>query len=137
MVKKYLMICISVAVVCASFLSCVWDKKNNVRKVDDFGDKLVAVNKKYDFGVAKDSDSVNYNFKISNISLETIQINKAKVTCGCLVIKDYPKEIAPDAIAEVNGSIGLKGKKGKFNKVVYLVYGNGDILLLRIVGIVQ
>jgi hypothetical protein len=52
----------------------------------------------YDFGKAWAGDAVSHTFKLTNSGNTPLAIKNVSASCGCTVIKDYARTIAPGAI---------------------------------------
>lgn len=92
-----------------------------------------------DLGVidASKQDSASFNFKIRNISIENIELTKIEPSCSCVSIDSVQRILIPGQETIIHGKIGLKGSIGNFSKPIFINYGNEDLLLLRIRGVVR
>lgn len=80
---------------------------------------------RYDFGTIIEGDTVDYNFKFTNTGKASLEIDSAKVTCGCTQ-PSYP--FMPIEVGE-NGFIGVRyvsvGKDGDQEPLI-TVYSNAS-----------
>jgi len=80
---------------------------------------------RYDFGTIIEGDTVDYNFKFTNTGKASLEIDSAKVTCGCTQ-PSYP--FMPIEVGE-NGFIGVRyisvGKDGDQEPLI-TVYTNAS-----------
>jgi outer membrane biosynthesis protein TonB len=82
--------------------------------------------KEHDFGLIKQGDKVEYNFKFTNTGEADLIISSARGTCGCTV-PEYPKEaVKPGESGKIKVSFNSTGKKGATTKSVYLTCNTKD-----------
>lgn len=95
----------------------------------------------WDFGTRDNTKTreVAHTFRLENVSDRTVQIEKVEPTCGCIVSKDSPTELAPGATGDVSVTVNLAGPPGKFLKFVNvrLKTEPAAILTLAIQGTVE
>ena len=65
------------------------------------GPRLVVEEPVYDYGTIPQGDKVDHIFHLTNSGDAVLEIHKVKTTCGCTVARDYPREIAPGASADL------------------------------------
>lgn len=72
----------------------------------------------YDFGNIKEGESINYEYKFTNIGNEPLIISTARGSCGCTV-PDWPKEpIRKGTSGSIKVVFNSQGKSGMQRKTV-------------------
>lgn len=101
--------------------------------------QLYAIESKYDFGEAtKDLQSnIPFVFLIKNSSDSIIHISKVESLCGCVTIVSKPDSLNPSHTAKIEGFIDVSQQEGKLLKTIFVNYGNDELLLLHLKGIIR
>lgn len=82
-------------------------------------------------------DTVGFTFDISNISDSTIVIHKTDVSCNCISLNPILKPVPPHHSVKLHGTVKLKDVSGHLSKSVFVNYGRGSLLVLRVIADVQ
>lgn len=80
--------------------------------------KLVCLAATFDFGERDNSQSIEHEFVIQNEGETTLEIIRAKPSCGCTVASISSKQIAPGKSATIAAKLDLKGKEGRQHKTI-------------------
>jgi len=89
------------------------------------GPHLVVAEPVFNYGTVLQGDKVDHSFRLTNQGDEVLEIHKVKTTCGCTVARDYPREIAPGATAELPVTFDSTHKRGRQDKAI-TVFTNAD-----------
>ncbi|MBR3093353.1 MAG: DUF1573 domain-containing protein [Bacteroidaceae bacterium] len=124
-----------------SFISC----KPNTKKHTSHGQVtydngvIYSDNVVYDFGDIKGSsnDTIPFTFNLTNKSEHVLTIEKVEASCPCVSVSSYAKEITAGQATKLSGNIDISKTKGKLNKPIFVRYNDGQIMILRIKGIVR
>lgn len=115
-------------------------KITNDRNTKSEGAHLYIKKEKYDFGTIneKDTQVLLFDVEIENTGNSPLTILKADVSCGCITVK-YPQEpIRSNRKGIVHVKVDTRGKKGYFNKTVFLkTNAINDVELIRIKGRIE
>lgn len=84
------------------------------------GPRLAVAEPVFDYGTILQGDKVDHNFRLTNPGDTVLEIHKVKTTCGCTVARDYPREIAPGASAELAITFDSAHKRGRQEKAITL-----------------
>ena len=84
------------------------------------GPRLVVEEPVYDYGTIPQGDKVDHIFHLTNSGDAVLEIHKVKTTCGCTVARDYPREIAPGASADLAVTFDSARKRGRQDKGITL-----------------
>lgn len=132
-------LCFSIVVIMIS--SC---NSNNtkVQQEELFSDSvaLKADNPHLDLGniYKKDKETKTFQFKVKNVSKETVVINKIDVSCNCISInKESYKPIPAGQTGYINGNIMLNKTKGHISKAIFVNYDGNKVLLLRVIAQIE
>ncbi len=77
----------------------------------------------YNFGKKANSERVTHEFEIKNTGNATLEIKRAKPTCGCTVARISKKSVAPGESAYISSTLSLKNRRGRVRKAIK-VYSN-------------
>lgn len=92
---------------------------------------------KLDFGKVKEEETsvLPFNVEIENTGKSPLVILKTDVSCGCIAV-EYPQEpILPNKKGTLHIKVDIRGKKGYFNKTIFLkTNAINDVELIRITG---
>ena len=80
--------------------------------------KLVCDAPEYNFGKADNSTVVEHDFLLVNEGDVTLEIIKAKPSCGCTVANISTKMVEPGSNAVISASLNLRGRHGQQHKVI-------------------
>lgn len=72
----------------------------------------------YEFGERDNSEVVEHDFIIRNDGDLTLEIKKAKPSCGCTVANISLREVPPGESAVITAKLNLKGRDGKQHKTI-------------------
>lgn len=72
----------------------------------------------YEFGERDNGEVVEHDFTIRNDGNLTLEIKKAKPSCGCTVANISSREIGPGESAVITAKLNLKGRDGKQHKTI-------------------
>ncbi len=76
----------------------------------------------FNFGTLSEGETINHSFEFVNEGKSPLVLSFVEGSCGCTVMKDWPKEpIAPGKKGEINVEFKSKGKKGIQNIAVRVV----------------
>jgi len=89
------------------------------------GPHLVVAEPVFDYGTILQGDKVDHSFRLTNQGDAVLEIHKVKTTCGCTVARDYPREIAPGASAELPVTFDSANKRGRQDKAI-TVFTNAE-----------
>lgn len=85
----------------------------------------------------KDNHVIDFSFDIENVSNVPIVIDKIDVSCGCVFIEKIRKPISAHKFIKLKGNINIQKQEGYFSKSIYLNYSNGNVMLLKVKGIIN
>ena len=80
--------------------------------------KLTCDKPVFDFGQQDNSESIEHDFVIRNDGNETLEIIKAKPSCGCTVANISNKTVEPGATSIITAKLSLAGRTGKQHKTI-------------------
>lgn len=76
----------------------------------------------HDFGTLSQGEQFTHAFKFENTGESPLVLSFVEGSCGCTVMKDWPKEpIAPGETGEINVDYNSKGKSGTQNISIRVV----------------
>jgi len=114
---------------------------NNERKEERVVCGIKVENCHYNIGKVDTSSGTNLSkhfcYMLYNTTNQTIQFDSVEVSCNCLSVEHSPKFINAYSNDSVVGNINLQGLKGSFSRSLYVNLGTGDVMLLRVVGVVD
>lgn len=75
--------------------------------------------------------SASVSFTLKNVSAEQVVIKSVRSSCGCTVLKlpPLPWTIGPDGSGELDATVDLRGKRGKFTKTLTVDSSHGRKVL--------
>lgn len=79
----------------------------------------------YDFGERDNFTRVNHVFQLKNAGTSPLVIDRVLTTCGCTVANLTQKILAPGETVPLEVAVSFEGRKGAFEKHVYVLSG-GD-----------
>ncbi|MBN1699902.1 MAG: DUF1573 domain-containing protein [Spirochaetales bacterium] len=100
-------------------------------------DGLVAefITEIYNFGQVNEGEKVTYTFKFKNVGTKTIIIDDVRTTCGCTLIGEFDREVAPGASGKIPVELDTDGFEREIAKAVQVTTNIPDrkeiILTLR------
>lgn len=77
---------------------------------------------KFDWGPVVGKTSLDHVFIYPNLSLKEITIKSVQTSCGCTVVEELPKRIAPLSVLRVPVHMDVTQKSGKTSSVVTLIF---------------
>lgn len=80
--------------------------------------KIVVDQSTFDFGKIEGKSSVEHTFTLRNEGEGTLEIEKAKPSCGCTVANLSSKILAPGEEATLTAKLNLKGRTGTQRKTI-------------------
>ena len=101
--------------------------------------KIDFVTKSFDFGTINQGESVTYEYKFKNTGKSDLLIRKTKASCGCTVVDQGDKVVAPGAESKFTATFNSRGKKGKQNKTITVITNDPEnqSIVLKITGTVN
>ena len=79
-------------------------------------------NEVFEFGKISQGEKVSHSFRFRNIGESDLVINKVEGSCGCTVMKGWPKHpVKPGEMGNIDVVFDSKGKKGTQNKTISVV----------------
>jgi hypothetical protein len=85
---------------------------------------LVCDQPEYDFGERDNSTEVQHTFQLRNAGDSPLTINRVLTTCGCTAASLKQKTLQPGESVPLEVEVSLRGRKGVFQKHVYVLYGD-------------
>ena len=83
---------------------------------------LVFENSNYDFGQISQGEKVTYTYRFTNTGKSDLIIAKVEGSCGCTVMKGWPKHpIKPGGKGKIDVIFDSAGRRGKQNKSISVV----------------
>lgn len=83
---------------------------------------LVFENSNYDFGQISQGEKVTYTYRFTNTGESDLIIAKVEGSCGCTVMKGWPKHpIKPGGNGKIDVIFDSAGRRGKQNKSISVV----------------
>jgi hypothetical protein len=64
-------------------------------------------------------------------------INNIDVSCSCVSIFHKTRAIRPKENVILNGTINLKSQTGHLSKAIFINYGKGNLLTLRVIADIE
>lgn len=118
------------------FNSCDTNKSEKMERIVS---GIKVENYHYDLGKIQTSLCTQYPFyySIQNITSRDVHIDSVEVSCSCLHIDHLPTELKEFQKDSIVGHIDVMDLKGKFSRSLYVNLNNGEVLLLRVTGIVE
>jgi hypothetical protein len=97
--------------------------------------KIVCEEPNFEFGEVENSQTIEHDFILRNDGNTTLEIVKAKPSCGCTVASISNKQIEPGGTATIKAKLNLQGREGKQHKSITVESNDPDTktlsLLLR------
>ena len=120
-------------------LGCRGEKNGeNIVHENNKGELIAKENHLYMGKLSKHAkDTVGFAFDISNMSDSTVVIHKTDVSCNCITLNPILEPIPPHCSVKLYGSVNLKEISGHLSKSVFINYGRGSLLVLRVIADVQ
>jgi len=81
-----------------------------------------------------DTESIPFAFHIKNESDSILVLNKIDVSCSCVEVTDFPKQLGANQSGEICGEINLKNQSGHMRKSIFVNYCDTCIMVLKIVA---
>lgn len=140
--KRNIFICVvSVGIVVAMNLSCN-NHDVNVVQTESITDSIALQTDDPHLDLGKihkgEISTKSFQFKVKNVSKETVVINKIDVSCNCISIDiESYKPIPAGQIGYINGNIMLNKTKGHISKAIFVNYDVKKVLLLRLIAQVE
>lgn len=124
---KSLMVCLFVMVICpgSQHLSAQTPSQAPEPKQGEATGPLVCDQPVYDFGKHDSFSKVEHTFRLRNAADSPVIIERVLTTCGCTAAKLDQKTLAPGESVPLDAEASLRGRKGPFEKHVYVV-AKGD-----------
>lgn len=124
---KSLMVCLFIMVIClgSQHLSAQTSSQARESKQGEATGPLVCDQPVYDFGKHDSFSKVEHTFRLRNAADSPVTIDRVLTTCGCTAAKLDQKTLAPGESVSLNAEASLRGRKGPFEKHVY-VLAKGD-----------
>lgn len=72
----------------------------------------------HDFGIIKEGEVVEYDFKFTNTGTHPLVISDAKASCGCTIPEWTKDPVLPNAEGKLKIKYNSSGKDGKIHKTV-------------------
>jgi hypothetical protein len=89
----------------------------------------------FEFDKISQGEKISHSFRFKNVGKSDLVINKVEGSCGCTVMKGWPKHpIAPGEFGKIDVIFDSNGKKGIQNKTISVVantYPSTTILTLK------
>lgn len=89
----------------------------------------------FEFGTISQGEKVSHSFRFKNDGKSDLVINKVEGSCGCTVMKGWPKHpVRPGELGKIDVIFDSNGKKGIQNKTISVVantYPSTTILTLK------
>lgn len=89
----------------------------------------------FEFGTISQGEKVSHSFRFKNIGEADLIINKVEGSCGCTVMKGWPKHpVKPGELGKIDVVFDSNGKKGIQNKTISVVantYPSTTVLTLK------
>ena len=89
----------------------------------------------FEFGKISQGEKVSHSFRFKNIGEADLIINKVEGSCGCTVMKGWPKHpVKPGELGKIDVVFDSNGKKGIQNKTISVVantYPSTTVLTLK------
>ncbi len=100
--------------------------------------RIVYEEREFDFGIAKEGDVVEHEFKFTNVGKVPLLISGARSSCGCTIPKWPEEPIPPGGTGVISAKFNTDGKlseQKKMIKVTANTYPNETSVVLK--GIVR
>ena len=89
----------------------------------------------FEFGTISQGEKVSHSFRFKNVGEADLIINKVEGSCGCTVMKGWPKHpVRPGELGKIDVVFDSNGKKGIQNKTISVVantYPSTTVLTLK------
>jgi hypothetical protein len=89
----------------------------------------------FEFGSISQGEKVSHSFRFKNTGDADLVINKVEGSCGCTVMKGWPKHpVKPGEFGKIDVIFDSNGKKGSQNKTISVVantYPSTTVLTLK------
>lgn len=72
----------------------------------------------HDFGIIKEGEIVEYDFKFTNTGTHPLVISDAKASCGCTIPEWTKDPVLPNEAGKLKIKYNSSGKDGKIHKTV-------------------
>lgn len=80
------------------------------------------------------SESVSFTFNLKNISDSVLVINKVDVSCSCVEISDFPKQLQSGQSGKLTGRVDLINQSGHIRKSLFVNYCDTCIAVMKVVA---
>lgn len=98
-------------------------------------------NRNYELGTVRNRQTGErfrrFCFVLENVTNDEIEFDSTEVSCSCLLIEHSPIRIMANGNDSISGKIDLDGTHGKLSKSIYATLKNGEVILLRVIGVVE
>ncbi|GAB6948963.1 hypothetical protein JCM15640A_05480 [Hoylesella timonensis 4401737 = DSM 22865 = JCM 15640] len=118
-------------------LNCTNQIKSDTSKVASTSSEDLYVEQKHCYlgEISKEKkDSIDFEFIVKNLTDSLIRIDKIDVSCNCLSIKNYNREILPHNSTVIKGKAGLENRNGHMSKSIFVNYSKDKTLILRVIA---
>ncbi len=95
--------------------------------------KIVALEKKYDFGNIVEGQILKHDFIIYNNGNDTLTISNVRASCGCTAAKPTKDKLLPEDSTTIRVEFNSTRRKGKQRKFVYIFSNDPENPQLRLV----
>lgn len=98
-------------------------------------DSILSVDiKELNFGEIDKNNTpiIPFEFSIRNIGDCYVKIDKVDVSCSCVSVNDYPKQLIPGQTGILSGKVDLKNQKGHMRKSIFISYCDTCVVALKI-----
>lgn len=90
------------------------------------GPKIRIKEYEHDFGKVKQGSILKYDFILSNLGSEMLELENVHASCGCTVVKPDKNTIKPGETAKLAVSFNTSGREGNQKKEIY-VFSNDPV----------
>lgn len=80
----------------------------------------------YDFGQVPRGDHVKYNFVVTNVGGDLLEINDVRASCGCTAAKPEKDKLAPGESTNIKVDFNSAGRSGKQTKIITVKTNDPD-----------
>ena len=98
--------------------------------------KVIWLDRQYDFGSIPSDATVTHDFRIKNVSTETLILLEAKSTCPCIHAEWPSQGIAPNEIGVIKVTFDPAGRDGIIYKIlrVRTNFDSNESIVLAVSG---
>lgn len=138
---KSLMTFVPMLILSALVFSCNGNngrtQTENIEKSDNLYSSILSVdNKKVYLGEIdkKATTVIPFTFNLKNETDSIIVIDKVDVSCSCVKISGFPKQLEAGQSGNLTGEVNLKNQSGHLRKSIFVNYCDTCITALKIVA---